>query len=181
MGAVPSAASPHVPLMLAPAWGPPSPKSALRLTGAVPSACSAETLAPPHVPRAMSHRLRWLAWVLGLAAISAGCGGTIPATVPRPAQIVAFGQLYAANCSACHGAEGRGGAAIALDSPVYLAIADDAVVRQAIAQGVAGTPMPAFAQSAGGGRTRRPIGFCACLWRKIEGWSRLKSAAEACE
>ena len=117
--------------------------------GAVPSACSAETLALPHVPL-MRHRLRWLAWVLGLAAISAGCGGTIPATVPRPDQIVAFGQLYAANCSACHGAEGRGGAAIALDSPVYLAIADDAVVRQAIAQGVAGTPMPAFAQSAGG-------------------------------
>ena len=61
-----------------------------------------------------------------------------------------FGTLYAENCAGCHGAEGRGGAAIALADPVYLAIADDAAIRKVIANGVQGTSMPAFAQSAGG-------------------------------
>jgi mono/diheme cytochrome c family protein len=61
-----------------------------------------------------------------------------------------FGTLYAENCAACHGPEGRGGAAIALNNPVYLAIADDAAIRKVIANGVQGTAMPAFGQSAGG-------------------------------
>ena len=38
-----------------------------------------------------------------------------------PDEIVDFKTLYAENCAGCHGAEGRGGAAIALGDPVYLA------------------------------------------------------------
>jgi len=91
-----------------------------------------------------------------LAAIFlVGCGA--PHGQPRsgsevlaPNQVLDFGPLFAENCAACHGAEGRGGAAIALANPVYLAIADDASIRKVIAQGVPGTAMPAFAQSAGG-------------------------------
>jgi cytochrome c oxidase cbb3-type subunit III len=91
-----------------------------------------------------------------LAAIFiAGCGA--PHGQPRsgsevlaPNEVLEFGPLFAENCAACHGAEGRGGAAIALANPVYLAIADDASIRKVIAQGVPGTAMPAFAQSAGG-------------------------------
>src|SRR5258708_1164655 len=67
-----------------------------------------------------------------------------------PNQVLDFKSLYANNCAGCHGAEGRGGAAIALADPVYLGIADDAAIRKVIANGVAGTSMPAFAQSAGG-------------------------------
>jgi len=63
---------------------------------------------------------------------------------------LAFGTLFAENCGGCHGADGRGGAAIALANPVYLAIADDAAIRKVIANGVPGTAMPAFAESAGG-------------------------------
>jgi cytochrome c oxidase cbb3-type subunit 3 len=70
--------------------------------------------------------------------------------VLAPNQILEFGTLFSENCSACHGAEGKGGAAIALANPVYLAIADDASIRKVIARGVPGTAMPAFAQSAGG-------------------------------
>jgi mono/diheme cytochrome c family protein len=70
--------------------------------------------------------------------------------VLAPNQISDFGTLFSENCSACHGAEGKGGAAIALANPVYLAIADDASIRKVVAQGVPGTAMPAFAQSAGG-------------------------------
>jgi cytochrome c oxidase cbb3-type subunit III len=67
-----------------------------------------------------------------------------------PSQVVDFGTLYAQNCAACHGAEGRGGASIALADPVYLAIVDEKAVHNVVANGVRGTSMPAFAQSAGG-------------------------------
>jgi cytochrome c oxidase cbb3-type subunit III len=67
-----------------------------------------------------------------------------------PNEVSEFGTLYGQNCAGCHGTEGRGGAAIALANPVYLAIADDASLRKVIAQGVPGSAMPAFAQSAGG-------------------------------
>ena len=70
--------------------------------------------------------------------------------VLAPSEVLEFGTLYAENCAACHGAEGRGGAAIALANPVYLAIADDAAIRKVIANGARGTAMPTFAQSAGG-------------------------------
>jgi cytochrome c oxidase cbb3-type subunit 3 len=70
--------------------------------------------------------------------------------VLAPNQVVDFSTLYAQNCAACHGAEGRGGAAIALANPVYLAIVDQPAVHKVVANGVRGTSMPAFAQSAGG-------------------------------
>ena len=69
---------------------------------------------------------------------------------PAPSQINDFRTLYAENCAACHGTDGRGGAAVALADPVYLAIVDEPSIRKVIANGVHGTSMPAFAQSAGG-------------------------------
>ena len=74
-----------------------------------------------------------------------------------PSQVVDFGTLYAQNCAACHGAEGRGGASIALANPVYLAIVDENAVHNVVANGVRGTSMPAFAQSAGGMLTEEQI------------------------
>jgi cytochrome c oxidase cbb3-type subunit 3 len=74
-----------------------------------------------------------------------------------PNEVLEFGTLYAENCAGCHGAEGRGSAAIALSDPVYLAIADDTVMRKVIANGVHGTSMPAFAESAGGMLTEKQI------------------------
>ena len=74
-----------------------------------------------------------------------------------PDEILDFKALYAENCAGCHGAEGRGGAAIALADPVYLAIADEAAMRKVIAQGVRGTSMPAFARSSGGMLTDKQI------------------------
>jgi cytochrome c oxidase cbb3-type subunit III len=90
-----------------------------------------------------------------LAMLLSGCGSPHgqPAKESEtlaPNEVSEFGTLYGQNCAGCHGTEGRGGAAIALANPVYLAIADDASLRKVIAQGVPGTAMPAFAQSAGG-------------------------------
>ncbi len=70
--------------------------------------------------------------------------------VLAPNQIQDFATLYSDNCAGCHGESGRGGAAIALADPVYLAISDEEVMRKVISAGVKGTSMPAFAESAGG-------------------------------
>ena len=74
-----------------------------------------------------------------------------------PSKILDFAFLYARNCAGCHGPDGAGGAAIALANPSYLGFADDAVIRRVTANGVAGTMMPAFAQSAGGELTSQQI------------------------
>jgi cytochrome c oxidase cbb3-type subunit 3 len=99
------------------------------------------------------HHLR--AFAFSAVIFVAGCSA--PHGQPRtgsevlaPNQVSDFATLYSENCSACHGAEGKGGAAIALANPVFLAIADDASIRKVAAQGIPATAMPAFAQSAGG-------------------------------
>jgi cytochrome c oxidase cbb3-type subunit III len=74
-----------------------------------------------------------------------------------PNEISDFATLYSQNCAGCHGAEGKGGAAIGLANPVYLAIADQASMRKVIASGVHGTAMPAFAESSGGMLTDKQI------------------------
>jgi cytochrome c oxidase cbb3-type subunit III len=87
-----------------------------------------------------------------------------------PTDVTDFRTLYSENCAACHGPEGRGGAAIALADPVYLAVADDASIRKVVANGVTGTSMPAFAQSAGGMLTNKQVDVIITEMRSR--WSR---------
>src|SRR4029079_8521427 len=96
--------------------------------------------------------------VLLAALVTSGCGplNGLPgrpspdSVVVPPTKIMDFNLLYKMNCAGCHGAEGKGAAAVGLGDPVYLAIADDATVSRVTANGVPGTAMPAFAQSSGG-------------------------------
>lgn len=95
-------------------------------------------------------------------ALLAGCG--TPHGKPlagdetlAPNDVLEFNTLYAENCAGCHGAQGRGGAAIGLADPVYLAIVDDVTLRKVTANGVSGTAMAAFAQSAGGMLTDKQV------------------------
>ena len=74
-----------------------------------------------------------------------------------PEEISDFNTLYKQNCAGCHGTEGKGGAAIPLADPVYLAIADDKILHDAATNGIPGTSMPAFARSAGGMLTDKQI------------------------
>jgi cytochrome c oxidase cbb3-type subunit 3 len=111
---------------------------------------------------------------LGVTLLS-GCSS--PHGQPRqgsetlaPNEVLEFRTLYSENCAGCHGIDGRGGAAIALADPVYLAIADDAAIRKVIANGVRGTAMPAFAESAGGMLTDKQIGVITSEMRTR--WSR---------
>ena len=105
-------------------------------------------------------------FALGFASLAAIIGTACSQAPVRPAggsrvippdQIMDFKTLFARNCEACHGPSGKGGAAIPLSDPVFLAIADDTAIRRTAANGVPGTPMPAFAQSAGGMLTDQQI------------------------
>jgi len=116
---------------------------------------------------------RW-ATVAASLVLLAGCGSapgrpSKDSETLAPNQVVEFRALYAANCAGCHGRQGRGGAAIGLADPVYLAIADDASIRKNTADGVRGTAMPAFAQSAGGMLTGAQIDV---ITSGIRSWGR---------
>jgi mono/diheme cytochrome c family protein len=107
----------------------------------------------------MSRRILLL---VALMSTACGCDGApgrpaADSAVIAPNEVVDFTVLYATNCAGCHGANGTGGAAMALGDPMYLAIADDATIRRVTATGVAGTAMPAFAQRAGGLLTEQQI------------------------
>jgi cytochrome c oxidase cbb3-type subunit III len=104
----------------------------------------------------------------------AACAGSPGApragsVVLPPNQVLEFNLLFMENCAGCHGPDGKGGVAIALANPVYLAIADAAAIRAAAANGVRGTPMPAFAQNAGGMLTDQQID---ALVRGIRSWAK---------
>ena len=96
--------------------------------------------------------LRVMLVAASLAALTACSRDHDPVeeAVVRPNKIVDFNILYSKNCAGCHGPDGKGGVAIALADPIYLAIADDATIQRITANGVTGTSMPAFAQHAGG-------------------------------
>jgi len=89
--------------------------------------------------------------------------------VMGPEQVLDFNTLYKDNCSGCHGMDGNGGASIALRDPVYLAMVDDATLRNVAAGGVRGTQMPPFAKSKGGMLTDAQIGV---LVSGIRSWAR---------
>jgi mono/diheme cytochrome c family protein len=86
-----------------------------------------------------------------------------------PAEILDFNLLYQQNCAGCHGENGKGGAAIALANIVFLAVADDTAIRRVATNGRPGTPMAAFAQSAGGMLTEKQIDV---LVQGIRSWAK---------
>jgi cytochrome c oxidase cbb3-type subunit III len=112
---------------------------------------------------------------LGIMLLLSACSNSPgrPSRDPEvqvPSEVSDFNTLYTENCAACHGVEGRGGAAIALADPVYLALVDESAMRKIIANGVRGTSMPAFAQSAGGMLTDKQIDVISSQIRSR--WSR---------
>lgn len=97
-----------------------------------------------------------------LLLLGTGCGKLpgkpTPADIPmEPKDVRDFAKLYSLNCAGCHGVEGKGNGALALNNPVYLSIASDEVLKTAASKGVAGKLMPAFAISSGGTLTDEQI------------------------
>jgi cytochrome c oxidase cbb3-type subunit 3 len=101
-------------------------------------------------------RLPWVAVWLGVVVLMpAGCkwmpGRPTDADRPViPSQVKDFAALYSEYCAGCHGADGRFGAALPLNDPLYLALVSDDVLRKVTVQGVPGTTMAAFGHDAGG-------------------------------
>lgn len=100
--------------------------------------------------------------LLAAALVCAGCnnlpGKPKPGSIPvDPNQVTDFRQLFAENCAGCHGTDGKGGSALSLNDPVYLAVADDAALRKATSEGIRGSLMPAFSRSSGGMLTQLQV------------------------
>ena len=122
----------------------------------------------------MKHRPILVILVIAALLVSAACSSSPGVHRPElavvpPNEVVDFNALYGQNCAGCHGVDGKGGAAIALANPVFLAIADDTVIRRVASNGVPGTPMPAFGQGAGGMLTDKQID---ALVSGIRSWAR---------
>ena len=119
-----------------------------------------------------TRRIRSLLAITSVVALLlAGCdslpGRPTQADLPlRPSDVTDFATLYGENCAGCHGADGKFGAALAMNNPVYLAIVDDASMHRVIADGVPGTAMPPFAHGAGGSLTGRQIDILIAGIRK---------------
>jgi len=98
---------------------------------------------------------RAAAWLGAVTAILVGCnwmpGRPTDADRPViPSQVKDFTALYGEYCAGCHGSDGRFGAAVSLNDPLYLALVSDDVLRQVTVRGVPGTTMAAFGNGAGG-------------------------------
>jgi cytochrome c oxidase cbb3-type subunit 3 len=108
--------------------------------------------------------------VVGLALSSCHVRGRRAAEVRaiRPSEVANFEELFSQNCSGCHGKDGQGALTVGIGKAIYLAIADDATIRRTIEEGRPGTPMPAFAQRAGGMLTDAQIEI---LVRGIRNWA----------
>lgn len=118
-------------------------------------------------------RIAILALASCIVAPIAGCGpapGYPSDPIARPTDVTGFATLYSQNCAACHGANGQGGPAIDLANPEYQALVDDATLRKWISNGMPGTEMSAFAQSAGGMLTDAQVNALIAGMRKA--WSR---------
>ena len=110
----------------------------------------------------MNPRALVCALSIAFGALLAGCdnmpGKPEPGPeVPVPSSVVSFDKLYAQNCSGCHGDNGQRGAAIALNDPQYLALVDDAALKDVISHGYKNGLMPGFSASVSGMLTEQQI------------------------
>ena len=116
------------------------------------------------------------------ALILCGCGTstgrpTANSEVVAPDDILDFSVLFSQNCAGCHGVGGKDSVAIALSNPEYLALADDTTILQVVSHGRPGTPMPAFAKTAGGMLTDKQVSIIVAGIRK--NWGSTSSASVA--
>jgi mono/diheme cytochrome c family protein len=84
--------------------------------------------------------------------------GRADARVELEAALAAQGELlFASTCASCHGADGQGVDAPALNSQQFLESADDAQIASLIAHGIPGTEMSAYSIAFGGPLTSQQI------------------------
>src|ERR1700682_5774637 len=134
---------------------------------------------PPFEPAALERSLnRYLAW--GLVFMVALVAGFMAYRVREPtlrsqaaaAQRTSYRdigtQLFATNCSACHGKGAVGGSAPVLNAKEFLKSTTDDQIRGLIAGGVPGTEMPAWSLAFGGTLTDEQILQISTYLRSLE-------------
>lgn len=77
-------------------------------------------------------------------------------------------QLWADNCATCHGTQGQGVSAPALNSQEFLTSVSDDQIHGIVAGGIPGTPMPAWLNDYGGPLTDQQIGGIVAYLRSLE-------------
>jgi cytochrome c oxidase cbb3-type subunit 3/ubiquinol-cytochrome c reductase cytochrome c subunit len=102
------------------------------------------------------------AWSCAVVVL-AGCHapGYPGAPEERPDEVRSFATLYKQNCAACHGDQGRGGIAVSLANPVYIAVAGKENIAKYTAEGGPSQMMPAFGRRHGGFLTDEQIEILA--------------------
>lgn len=76
--------------------------------------------------------------------------------------------IWGFNCASCHGEDGQGGTAPALNSKEFLQSADDAQIESLVAVGVPGSQMGAYSQDFAGPLTSAQIRAVATYLRSLE-------------
>lgn len=115
-----------------------------------------------------------------LCLASAGCMNApgkprLAAKAARPEQVLDFPTLYKQNCAACHGENGKNGAAISLANPVYLMTAGIDNLQRVTAAGLPGSLMPPFGKKDGGLLTDAQLTVLAR--GMIDAWGRSSALA----
>ena len=76
--------------------------------------------------------------------------------------------IYTVNCASCHGVQGEGGIAPALNSEQFLSAAEDEQITSLIAVGVPGSQMSAYSLDFGGPLTSEQIEAVTTFIRRWE-------------
>jgi mono/diheme cytochrome c family protein len=91
------------------------------------------------------------------------------ALASQDAALVSSGQhLWALNCAACHGEQGQGVSAPALNSQQFLRSVTDEQIRRIVSVGVSGTPMPAWSNEFGGPLTAQEMQAIVSYLRSLQ-------------
>ena len=77
-------------------------------------------------------------------------------------------QLFATNCSSCHGKGAVGGSAPVLNAKEFLKATTDAQIQNIVAAGVSGTEMPAWSLAFGGTLTDEQVRQITTYLRSLE-------------
>jgi mono/diheme cytochrome c family protein len=134
---------------------------------------------PPFEPAALERSLdRYLIW--GVVFMVVLIGGFIAYRVREPALRASAAaaqrtsyrdigtQLFATNCSACHGKGAVGGSAPILNAKEFLKSTTDNQIEGLVAGGVPGTEMPAWSLAFGGTLTDEQIVQITTYVRSLE-------------
>lgn len=78
------------------------------------------------------------------------------------------GELFATNCSSCHGAQATGGTAPTLNSKQFLGTTSDDQIRLIVTGGVSGSSMSAWSLDYGGSLTDEQIRQIVTYLRTLE-------------